>query len=227
MAIFEDATNSKPVVFSVIEGNTDGKIFVDNDKNPKTALIQLYDMFFLKGETNRDFCENIFNLLVNEVFPIMDEEYFDFYCLSDNLRDDVEEIFASLIHSKLVRKTFTFDRDKFERHRGWRERLPERYTMDMFKGPLSVKLKLDNEVVSECSAVFAGAGQAEISVRTNEKYRKQGFAALACAAFIEECLSEGYIPNWTCWDFREGSAELARKMGFVELKDDIVYGIKK
>jgi len=225
--IFEDTTNSKPVVFSVIDGNTDGKIFVDDNIEPKSALVQLHDMFFLKGEMNLIFCEEIFNLLISEILPAMDEEYFAFYCLSDELRADVEKIFSSLIHGKPLRKTFTFDQYRFDQYKKRQKNLPKAYTMNISSNPISAKLIHNGEVISECFAVFVGAGQMEISVATNEKYRRQGFASLTCSAFIEECLAAGYIPNWTCWSFREGSTELAKKLGFVELRDEVVYGLKK
>jgi hypothetical protein len=44
--IFSSITHSKPLVFSVIDGNMDGSIYVDNMKKPKTALVILYDMLF-------------------------------------------------------------------------------------------------------------------------------------------------------------------------------------
>jgi RimJ/RimL family protein N-acetyltransferase len=226
-SLFADTTNSKPVVFSVIEGNTDGNIIVDEAVNPQTALIYFEDFFFLKGKTNKDFCKEIYSLLTEKIFPSVSYEYFDFYCLSDNLRNDVEKIFALSIHGKPVRKTFTFDYTLFKQHLNWRIKIPEGFTMDISTEKISATLKKQSEIISECSAVFIGGNQTEISIETNEKYRRRGFATLTCSAFIELCTSCGYTPNWTCWDFREGSAELAKKLGFVELSNEVVYGIKK
>ena len=42
----------------------------------------------------------------------------------------------------------------------------------------------------------------------------------------EAVQSSGIEPNWGCWDFREGSAELASKLGFVEVSRDVVFGVK-
>jgi RimJ/RimL family protein N-acetyltransferase len=234
--LYADVTNSKPVVFSVIESNTEGTItigdkdkaiYVDDDINPQTALVNLYDMFFLNGKTNRKFCESIYDLIVDKILPSMQGEYFDLYCLSDGLRVDVEEIFAPIIYDRLVRKTFTFDYKAFKQHSHWREQIPEGFEVSISKERFGVELVRQGNVISDCSAVFVGGGQAEIAVETNEKYRKQGFATLTCAAFIEHCFSRGYVPNWTCWDFREGSAELAKKLGFFERSNDIVYLLKK
>jgi len=235
LPLFADVTNSKPVIFSVIENNTDGTvsideknkaIFVDDNINPQIALVVLHDIFFLKGETNEAFCESIYNVIVNKILPSMEDEYFDFYCLSDNLRADVEKIFIPIIHDKLVRKTFTFDYDTFKQHNNWREKIPEGYEMNISTERFGVELIRQGEVVSDCAAVFIGGGQAEIAVGTNEKHRKKGYATLTCAAFIETCLSCGYLPNWTCWDYRKGSIVLAKKLGFKELSNDIVYLLK-
>jgi len=72
-----------------------------------------------------------------------------------------------------------------------------------------------------------GGGQAEISVDTNEEYRNRGLATITCAAFIEYSVSLGLIPNWSCWDFRTASIALAKKLGFIERTNDVVFGLTK
>ena len=79
---------------------------------------------------------------------------------------------------------------------------------------------LDGEqVVSQCSAVFVGAGEAEIDIYTQEDYQGRGFARLTANAFIDECLRRGLRPNWACWPEREASIALARRLGFEERPD--------
>jgi RimJ/RimL family protein N-acetyltransferase len=244
--IFTNITHSKPLVFSVIEGNNDGSIYVDNVENPKTALVILYDMLFLDGqENNSQFNTEIYDLLFNDIFPSMKEEYFDFYCMSNELRVKIEPIFGSKIHGRPIRKTFSFSKDDYSLHLNWRDKVPESYKMEFIAEDFIYKHGYDkefwrpstkrfgfslvngNEIISQCIAVFVGGGKAEIAVDTTEKYRNRGFATITCAAFIEYCLSIGLIPNWGCWDFRTASIALAKRLGFIETADEIVFGLKK
>jgi RimJ/RimL family protein N-acetyltransferase len=79
---------------------------------------------------------------------------------------------------------------------------------------------LDGErLASECSAVFVGAGEAEIDILTAEAYRGRGLARLTACAFIDECLRRGLRPDWSCWPERAASWKLALKLGFDELPD--------
>jgi hypothetical protein len=52
--IFEGIDHNQAVLFSVIEGNNPGKVFIDDMNNPKTALTKalLYFHFQNAGEIN-------------------------------------------------------------------------------------------------------------------------------------------------------------------------------
>jgi len=163
---------------------------------------------------------------VNEVFSQSPYEYFDFYCLTDALRLVVEDVFADLILGKPVRRTFIFDREAFARRPVWRGLVPDGCTMDVSNERYAARLMRQVETLSECSACFVGGGQAEITVETHENHRRMGYAELVCSAFIEHCLERGHTPNWGCWDFKAGSVGLAKKLGFTELADEVVYGLK-
>lgn len=244
--LFSFVTNSKPVIFSVIDGNLDGKIYVDDIKNPKTAFVMLYDMLFFSGQNNLKFCNESFDLLTTEVFPTMNEDYFDCYCLSDGLWKEMEQIFSSKISGRPVRKTWIFKEAAFkQQHSNWRDNLPDGFNMEImdsifinkyncdkdFWNPTAKRfgysLVYDDKIVSECTACFVGGGQAEISVETIEQHRNKGLATITCAAFIEHCISINLIPNWSCWDFRTASIALAKKLGFIENTNDIVFGLRK
>lgn len=243
--IFSQVVNSKPVIFAVIEGNVDGRIYVDNIESPKTAFVMLFDTLFFSGQKNLKFCQEAFDLLTTEIFPTMNEDYFDCYCLSDALREEIERIFSSKITGRPVRKTWVLNEKAFQQYSNWRDRLPDGFNMEIidekfirkyncdkdFWNPTSKRfgysLVHDEKIVCECAACFVGGGQAEISVDTSEQYRNKGFATITCAAFIELCISTGIVPNWTCWDFRTASIALAKKLGFVENTNDIVFGLTK
>jgi len=242
--LFEGVTNSKPVIFSVLENNVAGEVYVDDAVKPQTALVVLLDMLFLAGNSNTEVCEDISNLLENKIFTGKEWGYWDFYCMNDQLRVGMERVMGPKIEGYPTRLTFALDHEVFDSFRNWRERIPEGFSMEVIDRDFLMKHGRDQEFwasstkrfgfvltkggeeVSECSSVFVGGGMAEISIETKESYRRQGFATLVCSAFIEHCISIGIEPNWGCWDFREGSAELASKLGFVEVSRDVVFGVK-
>ncbi|MBI1258669.1 MAG: GNAT family N-acetyltransferase [Chloroflexi bacterium] len=72
-------------------------------------------------------------------------------------------------------------------------------------------------VASSISATAVSQRHALITIATEPPFRKQGFATLLGARFIEETLQRGLIPTWDCDDFNTGSVATARKLGFKEL----------
>ena len=243
--IYDAVENSRPVIFSVIDGNMEGTVYADNAENPQTALVMLFDMLFFAGKQNAAFCKAALDLLTREVFPKMDERYFDCYCLSGELRQDIEALFGGMITGRPIRKTWTFTKEAFAQQPNWRDSVPDGFRMARMDEAFITAYHCDrnywhpaakrfgyalvcgDEIVCECTACFVGGGQAEITVDTKEPYQRRGFATITCTAFIEHSLSLGLLPNWSCWDFRTASIALARRLGFRENTDDVVYGLTK
>ncbi len=71
-----------------------------------------------------------------------------------------------------------------------------------------------NEPVAEAYADMDILGFREIGISTQPAYRKQGFAAIACARLIQLCEETGSRAYWDCVKLNAGSAALARKLGF-------------
>ena len=53
-----------------------------------------------------------------------------------------------------------------------------------------------------------------IGIDTLQQYRRKGYAAMACTAFIENHLRQGSIPIWECGINNNASRNLAEKLGF-------------
>ena len=77
-----------------------------------------------------------------------------------------------------------------------------------------------DDIVSACTAVSVGGGQAEVDIHTEEAYRRRGYGYLTACAFIEQCLARGLTPGWACWPYRIASQALAEKLGF-EVRPDV------
>ncbi len=152
---------------------------------------------------------------------------------------------------KLVpRRTFDFHLERFSTNSEQRDCVPDGFRFATFAELLSTKLGGEltgeicatwrdvptfaehgfgfallngDDIASLCYACFVGDGEAEVSVRTEEAYRRRGLATLVTAAFIEACLERGLTPSWECWYDNTASNALARKLGFEKRADVPVY----
>jgi RimJ/RimL family protein N-acetyltransferase len=148
---------------------------------------------------------------------------------------------------RIARAAFDLSLEGFRQsHARWQSRIPEglavrRYdraltesapgivefwgSIDAFlQHGLGFAVLQGEETVSRCHTVLAGDGRAEISIETQEAYRRQGLATLACCAFIESCLDGGLRPEWSCWHNNAASIALAEKLGFERAPDvPVVY----
>lgn len=87
--------------------------------------------------------------------------------------------------------------------------------VDNLDNPANCLLVMDGDVIcSEAYAVFLGAGKFEIGIVTNQEYRKQGYAYLACKGLLQLVEATGYPPRWSYFGGNVGSAATARKLGF-------------
>jgi RimJ/RimL family protein N-acetyltransferase len=160
------------------------------------------------------------------------------FAFSEAWRDELDVLLSHRGAKRIRRKTFSFNPQAFQAHAGWRRRLPAgvrvrlideqiaaenaeyRPLVDAGTKRFGVCVVVGDEIASVCSAVAVGGGEAEIGIHTEEKYRGHGHAFAAACAFVEESLSRGLTPNWSCWPEREASSALARKLGF-EHKSDV------
>jgi GNAT superfamily N-acetyltransferase len=79
---------------------------------------------------------------------------------------------------------------------------------------IAVCIKYGNELICEAYADMEIMGMREIGIRTQEPYRKQGLATIACAHLIKLCDEAGIRTYWDCVKFNAGSVALAHKLGF-------------
>jgi hypothetical protein len=150
----------------------------------------------------------------------------------------VDNLFGDFTSEKAFRMIHRLNLETFQKHKNWRDKIPHGYTMervdaqsyDSFKSlypnfqwrggkPKGANFRWflindSGEEVGDCSSVWVESvgvetDCVEIGIGTLEPYRRNGFAVLTASAFIEDCLSKSLIPVWCCWDFREGSKELA------------------
>ncbi len=224
--LFSHIEHGVPIVFSVLEGTAAGRIFVDRTGQPHSAFVAASGAFsYVAGdETDDAFGRELVALIFDDLLPSQEEQELILFAFSDAWRARLDQLLAPKGAIRIHRKTFAFDAAQAPDFRLWRSRMPVGHRMEptalaVGDPRFGVRLLKGDEVVSECTSVFVGRGEAEIDIHTDESHRNLGYGTLTASAFLEECLSRSLHPNWTCWPEREGSIALAKKLGFVETTD--------
>lgn len=75
-------------------------------------------------------------------------------------------------------------------------------------------LERDGQLASMAFCSFRFDHQLEIGVETRAKYRGQHYAFYAACALIDQCISQGLEPIWSCRKENKGSYKLALALGF-------------
>jgi len=218
--------HSVPIVFSVLEGTAAGRVFVDCTDRPRSAFLAVGGAFsYVVGDDADDaFGRGLVTLIFDDLLPGQEEQELVLFAFSDVWRAKLDALLAPKGAIRIHRKTFAFDAAQAPDCRLWRRRMPTGYRMEptalaVGDPRFGVRLMKDGEVVSECTSVFVGRGEAEIDIHTDENHRQLGLGTLTASAFLEECLARHLRPNWTCWPERQASVALAKKLGFVETAD--------
>ncbi len=237
---------------AVIEGNTPGRIFVDNSENPAAAFMwNEFRYGFLAGNPdNSEFIESLSRLLTETLLPEAKNSHDPtllLYPYPESWREKIDVLVRGHSPLHLARSMFTFNPSKFT-HQGWRERIPAGFDIRRVDESLAKKpavageldflwtsrdnflskgvgfcLLRGEEIVSLCYSVFAAGQKREISVYTDSQYREKGFATLTVAAYIDHCQQNGLSPVWQCWGNNAPSRALAAKLGFEHVVDYPVY----
>jgi len=76
----------------------------------------------------------------------------------------------------------------------------------------------DENIAGWCVSDYVIENHCELSLHTDEKYRRKGVATLTAAAAVDYCLANGLTDIvWNCWSHNIASAAAARKVGFEEI----------
>lgn len=238
-SLFAGIEHNAALVHAVIDGSSPGRIFADNPTSPTCALIVMEGAFTYLGgapaskDDARALIEGIFtDLLANAA-----EKELVLFAFHNTGRARLEPLLAERGAITINRKIFAFNPQKFAALTGGRAQIPAGTQLRLIDAEIAglypqfnplvdpstcrfgVCLIENDSVLSHCSAVAVGGGEAEVDNFTKEDCRGRGLAAITATAFIEECQKRGLAPAWACWPYRAGSYKLAKKLGFEERPD--------
>ena len=217
--------------FAVLEGNAAGKVFTDDPLNPTWAVVQ--EAGFGTIYPGGDLPAAILNQLIAELRPqgevliglwpddtrldqLPTDADYDGWVVEFSQRDNPTKPFLPLPEELALRP---IDLNLFDR-------LADRELYIAIFGSAEAALQLGfglcllrpspvgDKLLCEAFAGPRALGMIEIGVETREDYRRRGYAAITCAALIEQCDRQGFPPYWNCDKRNQASLALAHKLGF-------------
>jgi hypothetical protein len=212
--IFEGIDNNRAILFSVIEGNNPGRIFVDEINTPKCALIYTLSNFFYLGGDEKDthFIEEAKIHIIDVLKNGFDKSAVVF-SFSDEWRNQLDIALADQGAIRIIRKMFDFDSDAFTAQNNLQDRFESGFILkpideamaqecdvnvdwgsvtNFIDKSFGFSLLYENQIVSECHVGYIGSGLVELGVYTVENYRGKGYASVTTCAVIEKCMSLGH-----------------------------------
>lgn len=243
VSLIKNIEHNRALLYSVVESKNNGRVFVDDDINPKSAYIDgEFGFSFLVGNEHNDkFNNDITNFIFDDILVNTENKELVLFPCSKEWKTKLDKLLLNKEVKTIHRKIFKFNKSKYELFREKERCLPEGFHLKAINRKLVNQFRINEEIlesssrfgfvvvnekdnISECSAIAVGGGEAEIDIMTNEKYRNKGFATIVAIAFIDYCLENNLIPNWSCWPFRKESIALAKKLGFEEQEDmPVIY----
>ncbi|MFN8470828.1 MAG: GNAT family N-acetyltransferase [Anaerolineae bacterium] len=236
------------LVYAVLEGTMPGKVFVDDASEIRTLLVcNLTGFWFVFGEPTPAFFD-----FVPELMDVhLNDEPTALFATSRAWETALDAHFSR----KITRLGFHFSPRADAPPLDYRSRVPEAFRLVALDPTLAARLGADGmdpwivrswggpqafgsrvfgfalvdgaRLLSFCTACGIGGGEAEIEIGTAPEFEGRGLATIVGAAFVEDALSRGLTPAWTCDSRNLGSLAVARKLGFVPSEAMAGYTLQK
>jgi GNAT superfamily N-acetyltransferase len=83
----------------------------------------------------------------------------------------------------------------------------------------------DGRLVAVAVAFLVGTVYEDIGVVTEPAYRGRGLSTACSAAVVADIRARGRRPTWTTSPDNAGSRSVAARLGFVPVRDDVLYAV--
>lgn len=233
-ALFEGWQES--LIWSALQGVM-GKIYVDSEEKPASAMVLLGDFCFFAGKPDRELVlyrpaqsgqDFVIMVPQNESWAALIEEAY---------RENAKRIVRYAI--KKEPEVFQ-EQTRKEALQAITENVPDGYTLQMIdenlfwkcreiewcrdwvkqyedwalyqKYGLGAVILKDGEPVSGASSYSGYRGGIEVQIITREDQRRKGLASICAAKLILECLKRDWYPSWDAKN--KWSVALSEKLGY-------------
>ena len=211
-------THSLPIIFSMIEGQFNPSIYVDDDQEVKWGIIFTpFDFHYVFGDAV-EVDQNALEHLIKDYVIMNNRPECMIFRPNDSFDTILSDIILKFKGVKGHRASFDFNEENFDcltkdldvKDIRLIYRRPE---FGNIENPIA-RIEKEGKMIAYANALMIGANQAEIDVRTLEEYRRLGYSYKCSVKLIRELIAKGLKPNWTCWEKKEASKALAKKLGF-------------
>ncbi len=226
--LFDEYSHSLPLIYSCLEGQYIGDLYVDDESNPNIALLFTpFAFHFVAGNSEiENNVELLDDLIFGKYLKLSNQKEAIVFAPNSAWDAILDEIFKQHNGISDNRKIYRLNKQTYhdqKRKNTIKSEIERKliYEQDMgsnIQYPVS-RIYLNGACVSFCSGFMLGKMEAEIDIGTNEKHRKKGYAKEAAFALIDELISKGIEPNWCTWPYRIGSQKLALSLGFELAKE--------
>ena len=230
-------------VKAILSNFSPGTVFVDNEKNPKNALIYSNGLegFFIIGNSV-DFARNIQTSLSTDICNFLKEQKLNYFEVSaeneavlfalkrllyqNSINMSKQYVFkykAANLPNSLFKlndefeiRMILFDSNKPVNLKILEERIESFWiSKELFqKNGYGYYVIIKNQVVSFCIAAYVTDTHVAFDIETLQKYRKEGLAIIVAYNCIAEALNRNLIPYWDCMDSNIASQKTALSVGF-------------
>lgn len=175
---------------------------------------------------------------------------FAFYPDSDLWCQRVEDLFSHMKLEKSGKTYFNFDKTRFNKK--WRDHIPHGFaikkitqelidsiddnkdfidyikfawisTQEFFDKGMGYCARDENDFASICISVFASENEREVGIKTFPNFQRKGLGYLTACAYIEDCLTNNWLPVWSCFSDNQSSIKLAEKLGYTLESSHPIY----
>ncbi|MEG1630957.1 MAG: GNAT family N-acetyltransferase [Hydrogenoanaerobacterium sp.] len=226
-ALFKDWDEA--LIWSCLQGYM-GTMIVDDESDPKSAIIDNGDFSFCAGIPNENLLKSIsigdFKLIapMNEAWQTLIERVFAAkakkilrYAIKKELdvfdEEKLKSYVASLDSDYEIR-LFDSEIFKLAQKESWSADLCSQFKdyQEYQNCAIGVAILHDGKLVAGASPYGVYRNGIEIEIDTKPEYRGKGLATVCGAKLILECLSNNIYPSWDAHDLR--SVHLAEKLGY-------------
>lgn len=242
-----------PASMSILEGTIDGQVFVNHPTLPTCASVMSKDFVggrLIGLATDHEFNQGFVSLMTQHISSKDGSDHRLFWSTVSETWDDVIfRIFGYRVF-RIDRTQFQFNRRAFERlelaeplttssatvnrinpdliarHDSLRKEIEGLWgTADNFlkHGLGWVAISSDNRIVGRCNSAFVGGGAAEVAIWADKAVRGSGIGLHLAQKFIQDCLDNNLVPNWTCDTLNTASSNLAYKLGFTSAQPYFIF----
>ncbi len=215
------------MVWSCLQGYM-GKLVVDDEENPQSAMVDSGDICFLSGEPDASLLRSIdgYKLIVpkDEAWGKLIEGFFGnrankivrYAIKKEPDAFDVKKLASYVDGLEDCYELRLFDEEMFHLagSEEWSADLCSQFKDygEYQRLAIGVGILHQGKLVAGASPYGVYDGGINIEIDTKPEYRRKGLATVCGAKLILECLSRGVYPSWDAHDGR--SVALAEKLGY-------------